>query len=350
MAKTIVGVDIGSDALRAVEISESGSGLPTLLRYQQLDLPAGVVSRGEITEPHAVGIAFKQLWSKGGFSSKRVVIGVGNQRVFARDLTVPKAPLSRIRESLPYQVQDLLPVPVGDALLDFYPISESTGENGPMVNGMLVAAVKDAVLGNVKAVQEAGLDPVHVDLVPFALCRALLTRQDVSGTVALIDVGATATTVLVADEGIPQFVRIVPTGGADLTAQLAQRLELETAQAESLKQKIGLLESAARNADELEAAKTLIEATGDLLVSLRNTVNYFSNVHPTTPVQRVIVTGGAGQLPGFVEALADILRLPIAFGDPLLSVKVAKSASASALAAAQPTLSVAIGLALGSAA
>jgi type IV pilus assembly protein PilM len=159
-----------------------------------------------------VAAALKQLWSAGGFKSTDVILGMGNQRVLARDLTVPKMSLARIRESLPFEVQEMLPVPVAEAVLDFYPIAETTGENGPMVRGLLIAAVKQAVLANVNATQLAGLTTVDVDLIPFALSRVLLSRPGVVGTVALVDIGASTTSVVIATDGVPQFVRIIATG------------------------------------------------------------------------------------------------------------------------------------------
>lgn len=126
MAKSVVGVDIGAETLRAAEVVDQGKGRSVLLRYREVPLPIGAVNRGEVAEPNTVTTALKQLWAKGGFRSKRVVIGMGNQRVLARDITVPKAPLPRIRQQLPFHVQEMLPVPVTEALLDFYPISEGT--------------------------------------------------------------------------------------------------------------------------------------------------------------------------------------------------------------------------------
>ena len=226
MAQSIVGVDIGASTLRGVEVADGGRSRPTVLRYAEVPLPEGSVSRGEVLEQNTVANAFRQLWSRGGFKSKDVVLGMGNQRVLARDLSVPRAPRQRIKESLPFVVQDMLPVPVQDALLDFYPIAESMGENGPQIDGMLIAAVKDAVLGNVNAVRLAGLNPVGVDLIAFALGRVLVHRAGVAGTVAVVDVGANTTSVVVLTDGVPQFVRIIPTGGDDITTALTARLEI----------------------------------------------------------------------------------------------------------------------------
>ncbi|WP_345761936.1 type IV pilus assembly protein PilM [Diaminobutyricibacter sp. McL0608] len=291
MAKSVVGIDIGSSSLRAVEVADADKSKPTLLRHHEVPLPVGAVSRGEVLEPNTVAASLKHLWTQAGFKSKSVVLGMGNQRVLARDLSVPRMSRERIRETLPFQVQDMLPVPVAEALLDFYPVSESMGENGPQLNGLLVAAVKDAVLGNVKATQLAGLTTVDVDLIPFALCRVLLTRPRMSGTIALIDIGANTTSVVIANGGVPQFVRIIPTGGADLTEALRSGLEIETGEAEMLKRSIGLAKQV-NTLEEHRAVEIIYQVTSDLLTSLRNTVSYFINTRPQDPVRQLVVTGG----------------------------------------------------------
>ncbi|HEY5221598.1 MAG TPA: type IV pilus assembly protein PilM [Microbacteriaceae bacterium] len=347
MANTIIGLDIGSTALRAAEIIDAGTPHPTLRRYHEIPVPDGAVSRGEVLEPNTVATALKRLWSAGGFTSKRVVLGMGNQRVLARDLTVPKASIERIRESLPFQVQDMLPLPVADALLDFYPISEGLSEHGPVINGLLIAAVKDAVLGNVKAVQLAGLVPVEVDLIPFALDRVLLTRPQTMGTIALIDIGAATTSVIIAIDGVPHFMRIIPTGGADLTRTLATRLEIEVEQAEHLKRTLGLA-AAASTAEERRAVSVIHELVNELLGSLRNTVSYFTNTRPDAPVRHIVLTGGGAQLPGLFEALGEFVRLPVVAGEPLAGVTLARSMRSDGERLRRASLTVALGLALGS--
>lgn len=203
--------------------------------------------------------------------------------------------------------------------------------------------------GNVRSVQNAGLIPIDVDLVPFALCRSLITRPGIKGTVALIDLGASQTSVVIATDGVPSFVRIIPSGGLDLTSAIAQRLELPLHEANRLKERLGLATSA-ETIEIHRAVQIIYDASNEMLTSLRNTVNYFSNVRPSTPVQSVLVTGGAAALPGFLKALADFTRLPVSVGDPLRSVAVSKAIPAAELAEARSSLGVAIGLALRSAA
>jgi type IV pilus assembly protein PilM len=347
VATSVVGIDIGSAALRAVELADPAKAKPTLLRYSEVALPEGAVSRGEVMEPNTVANALKQLWSQGGFKSKDVVLGMGNQRVLARDLTVPKMSLKRIRESLPFEVQDMLPVPVADALLDFYPISEASGEHGPVVNGLLIAAVKSAVLGNVKAAELAGLTAVDVDLIPFALNRVLVTRPQIPGTVALLDLGANTSTVVIAKDGVPQFVRIIPTGGNDLTEALRNGLATDTLQAESIKRTLGLPMGSVAVQDQ-PAAEIIYQVTSELLTSLRNTINYYGNTRPAHPVQRILLCGGGALLSGFASALAELTRVKVSMGDPFSSVVLARSVNGDALRGSSSAFTVALGLALGS--
>ncbi|WP_020076928.1 type IV pilus assembly protein PilM [Cryocola sp. 340MFSha3.1] len=346
MKDSIVGVDIGSTSIRAVEVGGLRRSQPILLRYHELPLPEGAASRGEVLEPNTVAALLKQLWSRGGFGTKDAVLGMGNQRVLARDLTVPRMSLTRIRESLPFQVQEMLPVPVADALLDFYPVSEGESEAGPVINGLLVAAVKEAVLGNVNAVHLAGLNPVDVDLIPFALCRAIVNRGRTTGTVALVEIGAATTSVVIAAENIPHFVRIIPSGGGDLTAALVDGLDIEPQQAEMLKRTLGLA-PAVSSQQEQKAVEIIYQVAGELLGSIRNTINYFVNTRPGSSVDRIVITGGGSQLVGLGDALSEMTRVPVEEADPFTAIGLSRRLDASDLRYRRAALTVSLGLALG---
>ncbi|WP_255455697.1 type IV pilus assembly protein PilM [Cryobacterium lactosi] len=342
-------MDIGSSMLRAVEVADAGSSRPTMLRYFQVPLPAGAVSSGEVIEPNTVAAALRQLWSNGGFKSRKVVLGVGNQRVLARDLSVPKMSLARIRESLPFEVQEMLPIPVADALLDFYPIAEVAGENGPMVRGLLIAAVKAAVLANVNTTELAGLTTTDVDLIPFALSRVLISRPQVAGTVALVDIGGSTTSVVIAIDGVPQFMRVIATGGDDITEALSAISTPETEPPEDVKQRLGLATGPVAAADK-RAVETIYKVASEQLTSLRNTINYFVNTRPIDAVHKILVSGGGAQLGGLPEALAEITGLTVEVADPFSTVALGRGLSLEELHRNGSEFAVALGLALGRAA
>jgi type IV pilus assembly protein PilM len=349
MAKSIVGVDISSWGIRAVEVRDAATTKPTILRSKSILLPDGAVLRGEVIEVATVATALKQLWSTGGFKSKDVVLGIGNHRVLARDLTVPKMSLERIRESLPFQVQEMLPVPVEDALLDFYPISEGHSDQGPVVNGLLVAAIKESVNTNIRAAELAGLNPVDVDLIPFALSRVLLRGANMLGVVAIIEIGANTSTVVIVKDGVPQFVRIIPTGGSDLTDAIRSEGSLTTEQAEATKKSLGL-STVGVSVEQRPIVEIIYKVAGELLGSLRNTLNYFATARPQEPVRQIVLTGGGAKLTGFAQALQETTRMPIIFGDPLSTIAADRRFISENSGADIDSVSVALGLALGSAA
>jgi type IV pilus assembly protein PilM len=347
MGKSIVGLDLAADTIRAVEVADADKARPTVVRFSEVPTPPDAIRKGEVIEPNTVAGALRQLWQIGKFRTKDVVLGVGNQRVLSRDLTIPKTSREQIRESLPFQVQDMLPVPVGDAILDFYPVSEEASDNGPVLHGLLVAAIKDAVLANVKAVQLAGLNPAAVDLIPFALSRVAVTRQHVPGTVAMVELGAETTSVVVVTDGVPQFVRIIPTGGNDVTKLLSARFEIAWDEAEAVKRHFGLGGSA-QTMDDARAVAVITDSSSELFASLRNTISYFVNTRPGQNVTKILLAGGGASMPGIARALSDHTRIPVAMTDPFAGVARGRSITPDALAARGNAVAVAFGLAVGS--
>lgn len=315
MGKSVVGVDIGANSIRGVEVQASATAKPVVVRMGEVPLPETAVRKGEVVEVATVSTALRRLWSEAGFKSKDVVLGIGGQRVFARDFSVPLAPIEVIRESLPFQAQDMLPVPVNDVIMDFYPIATEDGEGGPQVAGLLVAGVKEAINANVQAAVGAGLRPVHVDLIPFALCRALTPRRSARGREAIVAIGAGSTNIVVAVDGVPKFVRIIPNGSDDITNALVQRLGWKPEQAEHAKRAIGLgLNSV--SADERPIIEVIYEVAGELLGNIRNTLSYYASARPHEPIDHVLLTGRGALLGGMANALADVTRLPVGIVEP----------------------------------
>lgn len=349
MAGGVVGVDIGSSLLRAVEIDDAAKARPVVLRAHEVPLPEGSVKRGEILEVHTVASAFKRLWASGGFRSKDVALGIGGQSVIVRDLAVPRMPLAQIKESLPFQVQDLLPVPVNDAVLDYYPINEGQSESGPVVNGLLIAAFKQAVTVNVTAATMAGLNPVSMDLLPFAMTRLHSLSGPTNGYAVHMNIGANATSIVIVQAGVPLFVRIVPAGGDDATRAVMSRLSVPRERAESLKRDLGLTSPGATDEERI-AAEVIHEATSELLTAVRNTLAYFAGVRTGVVFDHLSVAGGATRMRGFASALAESTRISVVPVNPVAGVSLSRSLKNNATDENLQSWITAIGLAAGSAA
>jgi type IV pilus assembly protein PilM len=345
-----IGLDIGSTFVRAAEVEISGrssskAGTATLLRYAELPLPTGAVGDGEVHEVNSVASILKRLWAKGKFSSRNVITGVGNQRVVVREMDVPSLPMTQLRQALPFQVQEMLPMSADEAQLDFYPTSENDAESGKVLRGVMVAASKATIAAHVLTIDTAKLAPRAIDLNAFALLRAQAVDDWASTTVAFVDVGARTTNVIIAANKIPRLVRMLPSGGNDATDAVAGALKISAQDAERAKREIGVGFSVAEQYKL--GAEALATTTRALVEAIRNTFVFYSQNNPGAPIQHVAITGGGAHLPGFGQSLASAVRLPVSFGDGLARVRVSKKLRSTALEGRESLVAVCVGLALG---
>lgn len=348
MSKHIVGLDFGQGVIRAAEVTPGGHRRPVVHRYHEVEIPADAVREGVVADQEAVVSALKWLWSVGSFSTKRVVIGMGSQQVLIRELVLPAMPLKHVRETLPFRVQDMLPLPAEEAVLDFYPVEEFEDGEERQLRGLLVAATRESVLTNIRALRAAGLTPVDVDLVPFAITRTQLLA-DWGGTKVLAHIGAASTSVIVVERGIPQFVRMLPTGGADLTEALAERLGVRRERAEELKRRIGL-NGPADAAPESTTVTTMgRDSAREFVQAVRATTAFFQNAHPDSVVDGVVLSGGGASMHGLADFVAQSTGLPVLTANPTDGFSFGSHVDEAGLLAAGSAPTVALGLTLRSA-
>jgi type IV pilus assembly protein PilM len=339
MAANLVGVDIGSMSIRAVELGRAKSG-PFVRHFGQAPLPTGAVRGGVINDDKAVTLALKRLWAAIGFRGRQVVLGVTNPQVVVREMSVSNLPARELRKSLPFQVGDQLPLPAERSVLDFYPL-ENPGRS-KTVRGLLIAAPKEAVLEAVRATERARLHVARVDLASFALLRAA-SRLD-ANVEAIVDIGARATTVVVHADGEPLIVRTIPRGGAEITEMVAARLDLGFEDAEALKCQVGLLTGERR-----EAAEVVRDAVAPLISEIRSSFAYLSSGERQARVSRLALCGGGALLPGLIDALRRQLGLEVVVADALSRLRSPGRRKLDSLIQFRASGAVSIGLTLGAA-
>jgi type IV pilus assembly protein PilM len=349
MAVTSIGLDIGSSAVRAVQVTLGGRGPATLDRLGQVVLPVGAVRDGEIMDTAVVAEAVRTLWQRYGFKGRRVQLGLANQQVVVRQIDLPYLPDEELRRSLEFQAQDAIPIPIEQAILDFHTLEHFENEQGDRFSRiLLVAAQRLMVEGILDVVRAARLEPIGLDLDAFAMLRSLAPAGllDERGGEMLIDVGASVTNIVVHEEGIPRFVRILLMGGGGITDSLVTGLGLEHDEAEDLKARTGISDDYALN--EGDAGALITERALRFVDEIRGSLDYYSAQSDAVPVRRAIISGGASQLPNLRERLSETLRMPVDRGHPMQELKIGNVGLASEqLIEAEPYLAVAIGLALG---
>lgn len=314
---TFVGLDIGSSAVRAAEMDVAG-GRRVLRRFAQVDLPPGAVVDGEIVEVEVVSRALRQLWESGEFSTRRVVVGVSSQRVIVRPADVVAMPEADFRTALQFEAQELIPIPVDEAVLDFTilePVVSTDDASGTAKMRILLAAAhKELLRSHLAAVEAAGLSAVAVDLVPLALLRATPVADEAAdATDAVVSLGGELTTVAVRSGGVPRFTRTVNVGGAKLTNSLASEMSMRAADAEALKRDA----AAGKAGTVLERTRALLrEDMRSLVDEVAGSIDFFVAQSDRAGVDRVLLTGGAVRTPGIVDALASAISGTVDVVDP----------------------------------
>lgn len=347
MASGIIGLDIGTSAVRAAQVLTGRGGSLSLVGFGQVALPPGAVGDGEVRDPGPVSEAIAQLWKRAKLRTKKAVIGVANQRVVVRTIDLPYLEEKDFRQSLKFQVADHIPMPVEDAQLDFQVIGDYTTEGGEhMMRVLLVAAATDMVEGFVAAAAAGGVETIAVDLTPFAVARAVspAARREVgmAGSEAVVDVGAGVTNIVVHHNGEPRFVRILLVGGDDATSALADELGVSFDEAEALKLDLG------RGVGSPETQQVLGGRVDALVDEIRGSIDYYMSQEESEPLASLILTGGGSLTPGLLERLEQAARIEVQRATPLTEMEVGRSGlTQEQVAQVEPVIGAALGLAIG---
>ena len=400
-SRRIIGLDIGTNAVRVADVEFNDT--ITLRAFGQVALPLDAMREGEVLDPGAVTAAIQRLWRELGLKKGEVRVGIAGPRVIVRTVDLPAMPDADLASAIRFQAQELIPIPLDDAVLDFQVLESVPGpdidgpgaispppvESSPFsdpapaggapdggtldaggpgleplppadeateavsgatgTNRVLVAAAhKETVHRMIGAVRAAGLKVAAVDLVPLGLVRALGRRvaPEGPGAEGIVSIGGGVTVIVVHEGGLPRFVRMLGTGGRSLTEAIARDLDLSLETAEALKRQGD--NSPPELAPRVTAA--LERPLSELLEEVRGSLDYWRTQPGSARLLRVTVTGGVSLQPGVVDGLSRVLGVPVELAQPRDGIEVGDIGfPPDEVGALDPYLPVPIGLALGGA-
>jgi type IV pilus assembly protein PilM len=319
----IVGLEIEPAAVHAAAVTVNGA-----VRVKQaamVPLETGVVRDGEINDVDALTEALRALYRDNKGLGKKVRIGVANQKIVVRIIELP--PITDRKEleaAVRFQAQDEIPMPLDSAVLDFQPLGTVETENGKRLRVLIVAARRDMVERVLTACRNAGLKPEGIDLSAFAMIRALyrppLDPELDQEPVLYLSVGG-LTNLAVAEGTTCLFTRVVGGGLEAIAVELAERKALTLEHARGWLRHVGLLapleEIPSDDQDEIvaEARAVLLDGVRRIGGEVRNSLDFHhAQEGVSLRVQRAVLTGAAGTIPGFDEALAAELGMPVQSG------------------------------------
>jgi type IV pilus assembly protein PilM len=341
-SKGLVGLDIGSSAVKAIELKPVGKGYKVGAIGVEPVPPDSIVD-GAIMDSGAVADAVRRLFTNKQFKAKDVAASLSGNSVIVKKITLPLMSESELAESIYWEAEQYIPFDIQDVNLD-YEILDGGGPNDQgTMEVLLVAAKKDKIADYTSVITQAGRAAVIVDVDAFALQNAYEANYgfDPAGVIVLLNAGASAININILSGAQSVFTRDVSMGGNAFTEAVQREMNLPFESAEQLKK--------GQNVDGVtfdDARPVLRAMTDNVLLEVEKTFDFFKATASNEHIDRIVLSGGASRVEGFAEALRERFATEVDRFDPFRQVAFdAKKLGVSADEMA-PFAAVALGLAL----
>lgn len=339
--KGLIGLDIGSSSVKAVELRKKGEGYE-LANVGLERLAQDTVVDGAIMDSGEVSRAIEKIFNENRIKIKSVATSVSGPSVSAKRISVPAADEDELANAIAYEAQQHIPFDMTEVNLSYVPLGPAASGSGMEV--MVVAVKQEKIRNQTDALHQAGKTPVKVDIDAFALQNAFEVNYDIppEQSVALLNIGASLMTINIIRGGQPLFPRDVTMGGNQYTDALQKELDLSFDDAERLKKGEEVPNVSA------EAKSSHIRAVSDiLLLEIRRTFDFFRQTNPSDAIQQIYVAGGTARIEGLVDLLKEEFNIPVEIMNPFrkIGVDYAKI-DKDFIEESASRLSVAVGLAL----
>ncbi len=353
----LVGLDIGSHSIKLVEIDDSKKGM-ILKNFGIISLPNDAIVEGNIKEMEIAASAIRTLFKHLNVKNKNVAISISGFSVIVKKITISKRDESELEASIHEEAEQYIPFDISDVNLDYDILAspkkeageeeeeeESEAEKEPkFMDVMLVAAKKDIIEDYESLVHLAGLTPLVMDVDAFALQNAFeVSSEDTSGSYAIINVGATELGINAVKDGISMFTRDSSYGGSQITEAIMTKLNLSFEEAEKIK--LGGTKIDDRMKGEVEEIFTTM--VSGWVQEIKRALDFLSTTYPDETIEKILVSGGAYRIPGFLKYLEMETELPIEELNPFKDLQInEKIFDPRYLSYIAPQAGVAVGLAL----
>jgi type IV pilus assembly protein PilM len=348
MAKkgSVVGLDIGSHAVKVVEIARKGrDGSFELKNLGIAALPHEAIVQGAFLNAGAIVEAIREAVDSARIRTKDVAAAVSGHSVIVKKVSLPAMTREELEEQIKWEAEQYIPFDVNEVNLDFQILD--TGTNEGQMDVLLVAAKRDLVDDYVQVIHEAGLVPAIIDVAAFAVENAFEANYQAPAdqTVALVNIGAQVVNINVLQGGVPAFTRDVTTGGNQYTEEIQKALSVGFDEAERIK----LGGRGAEDSQEVvpQEVEHAIRSVSDTVIGeIARSLDFFSATAADSSISKVYLSGGGARINGFEQAFHERTNLPVELLNPLARMLPSKGFEPGYLAEVAPSLGVGIGLAM----
>jgi len=343
---SVIGLDIGSNSVKAVEIAIKSRDKGFELRHLgQAALPSEAIVQGAFLNSSAIVDTIREAIDSGRFSGTDVAASVSGHSVIVKRVNLPQMTREELEDQIQWEAEQYIPFDVNEVNLDFQ-ILDSNEEEGQM-DVLLVAAKKDLIDDYVQVITEAGLNPVAIDVAGFAIQNAFEANyeQDPESVTALVNIGAQVVNINVLRNGIPSFTRDIMTGGAQYTEEIQKALSVSFDEAEKIK--IGGSEEGGQAQEVIpqEVEQAMRSVSDTVIGEISRSLDFFAATSVDARIAKVLISGGGSKIAGFAAAFKERTGLDTEALNPLARMLPSKGFEAEYLESMGPVLAVGIGLA-----
>ena len=340
-SKKVVGLDIGTSAIKLAEVDYSRSGA-TVTSFGFIPTPVGAISSGDITSTGALSETIRELVAQARCKRKAVCTGLWGTAVIVKKITIPKIEKKLVAQQVRFEAEQYIPFDINEISLDYHVID--TPQSADTMDILLIATQNTLVSQYSQVVGGAGLKLQILDVSGFALANTfeLNYGKIPNQAVALLNIGAGVSNFVVVQNGEVVFSRDVSIGGATYTNELSKELGITVPEAEALK-----MSALSGSGDIPEQVPQILASTNDMVTEeIRNSFDFFAASSAGQNISRCFFTGGASATPNLIQQTSQATGVPFAPLNPFARVKVARNLPAQYLQQVTPFAAVAVGLGL----
>ena len=342
-SKAVVGLDIGSSAVKAVELKQAGKGWKVAAFAIQPVPPDSIVD-GAIIDGAAVADAIRRIFEDKRFKTKEVAASLSGNAVIVKKINLPVMTEAELAESIYWEAEQYIPFDIQDVNIDYQILDAGAGGEGGTMEVLLVAAKKEKIADYTGVISQAGRTPIIVDVDAFALQNAFemnygLEKEQV---VVLLNFGASAININIITGDQSVFTRDISMGGNSYTEAVQKELNLPFESAEQLKR--GQPVEGVNAEDVIPVLHTMTE---NVLLEIQKTFDFYKASATSDRIDRIVLSGGAARVDGFVPALQERFGTAVELFNPFQKIawETAKLGVEDA-DGVSPAAAVAVGLAL----
>lgn len=311
-------LDIGTNAVRVVQLSRSGSGNWTLMHYGYAPVDERITSSNAVEDMRRLGEAIMTAVGQSGIKEKDVVIGLPSSKTFTTIIDVPTMNETELKSTIKYQIDQYIPMAINETKVDWALLGQSLHD--PKQQEVLLASTSNSYAEErLEFIEGLGFNVIAAEPDPIAMIRSLLPT-DVKDARLIIDVGERSTDLAITFGDTPRLVRSIPTGLGSLVKAAVQNLNVQEDQARQFILKFGLAP------DRLEGqVYRSIESTLDnFAAELVKSIKFFQTRYPNTPVGNILLSGFSAVIPQFGEYITAKTGVVSSIANPWQKVHVAQ--------------------------